>query len=85
MQAIGNVNALPALIGDVICEPSDYLFHVVCEPSDCYFRCPVEPEAFPRPAPVADLGYLRRTRTARVPESADGRGLLARSRSGMIG
>ena len=74
MQAIGNVNALPALIGDVICEPSD-----------CYFRCPVEPEAFPRPAPVADLGYLRRTRTARVPESADGRGLLARSRSGMIG
>lgn len=32
---------------------------------------PVEPEAW-----VADLSYLRRTRTARVAESADGRGLL---------
>jgi hypothetical protein len=37
MQAIGNVNALPALIGDMIYEPSDYLFQM-----------PVEPEAFPR-------------------------------------
>lgn len=32
---------------------------------------PVEPEAW-----VADLSYLRRTRTARVAGSADGRGLL---------
>jgi hypothetical protein len=46
MQAIGNVNALPALIGDVIYEPSDYLFHVVCEPSDCYFRCPFSLKPF---------------------------------------
>ena len=29
MQAIGNVYALPALIGDVIYELSDYLFHMV--------------------------------------------------------
>ena len=35
MQAIGNVNALPALIGDVIYEPSD-----------CYFRYPLSPKPF---------------------------------------
>jgi hypothetical protein len=35
MQAIGNVNALPALIGDVIYEPSD-----------CYFRCPLSLKPF---------------------------------------
>jgi len=35
------------------------------------FQMPVEPEAW-----VADLSYLRRTRTARVAESADGHGLL---------
>lgn len=65
MQAIGNANALPALIGDVIYEPSDYLFQM-----------PVEPEAFPR---AGGLGCLRRTRTARVAESADGRGLLSQA------
>jgi hypothetical protein len=56
---------LPALIGDVIYEPSDYLFHVICKPSDYYFRCPLPLKPFP--------------------ESAAGRGLLARRRSGTIG
>lgn len=41
------------------------------KPSDCYFQMPVEQ--------VADLSYLRRTRTARVAGSADGRGLLSQA------